>query len=69
VRNQKHSAKTLFAECQKNTQQTSKFAECFILSSVLRAALAKEIVSRVPEGLHSANHLALSKEPVSGSES
>jgi hypothetical protein len=69
VRNQKHSAKTLFAECQKNTQQTSKFAECFILSSVLRAALAKELVCRVPEGLHSANHLALGKEPVSGSES
>ena len=45
----KHSANSLFAECQKNTRQRR--------------------LCRVPEKQHSANHLALGKEPVSGSES
>jgi len=31
-------------------------------------ALGKELLCRVPEKLHLANHLALGKEPVSGSE-
>ena len=48
VSKKKHSAKSLFAECKKNTRQRR--------------------LCRVPEKQHSANHLALGKEPVSGSD-
>jgi len=43
-----HSAKKLFAECQKKNIRQMRLC-------------------RVPEKQHSANHLALGKEPVSGS--
>jgi len=74
--------KTLFAKCQiRSTRQTYFFAECFffstrqtvylpsaiILPSVFFAALSKELVCRVSEGMHSANMKTLGKEPVSGS--
>ena len=38
-----------------------------ILPSVVSAALDKQLFCRVPDGMHSANILALSKSPVSGS--
>jgi hypothetical protein len=50
----KHSAKKLFAEC--------------FLPSVFCLALGKELVCRVLEKKHSSNHLALGKEPDSGSD-
>ena len=39
----------------------------FILLSIFYEALGKEFISRVPERMHSANYLALGKEPVSNS--
>jgi hypothetical protein len=40
----------------------------FFLPSVFYLALGKELLCRVPEKKHSANHMALGKEPDSGSE-
>jgi hypothetical protein len=51
----KHSAKSFFAEC-------------FILPSVFCVTLGKELLCRVPEKKHSANNMALGKEPNFGSE-
>jgi len=39
----------------------------FGLPSVVYAALGKQLFCRVPDGMHSANILALGKSPVSGS--
>jgi hypothetical protein len=39
----------------------------FFLPSVFYLALGKELLCRVPEKKHSANHVALGKEPDSGS--
>jgi hypothetical protein len=41
----------------------------FFLPSIFYLALGKELLYRVPEKKHSANHMALGKEPDSGSES
>jgi len=38
-----------------------------ILPSVVSTALDKQLFCRVPDGMHSANILALDKSPVSGS--
>jgi hypothetical protein len=67
--------KTFFADCFFGTRQRRSlpsvfsghsakifFAECYFF------ALGKELLCRVSEKLHSANHLALDKELVSGSE-
>jgi hypothetical protein len=50
----KHSAKSLFAER-------------FLLPRVFCLALDKELLCGAPEKTHSAKHLALGKEPNSGS--
>ena len=50
------------------TRQTCFLPSVIILPSVFRTALGKELVCRVPEGLHSANPLTLGKLNVSGSE-
>jgi len=46
-----------FAKC-------NYFAECFFFFS----ALGKELLCRVSDGLHSANHIALGLPSVSGSD-
>jgi hypothetical protein len=51
----KHSAKNFFVEC-------------FLLPRVFCLALDKELLCRVLEKKHSAKHLALGKEPNSGSD-
>jgi len=74
----KKEKKYFFAECEKNTRQTCFFAECkktvgkfaslpsvFILPCGFLVALGKELVCRVPEGLHLANYLALDKDGIS----
>ena len=57
----KHSTKSFFVECQKNTRQRAS------LPSVKKNTRQRRLC-RVPEKQHSANHLALGKEPVSGSD-
>ena len=49
-----------FGECKKNTRQRAS------LPSVKKNTRQRRLC-RVPEKQHSANHLALGKEPVSGS--
>ena len=49
-----------FAECQKKHSAKSFFAEC-------QKNTRQRRLCRVPEKQHSAIHLALGKEPVSGS--
>jgi hypothetical protein len=52
-----------------DTQQRSGFADCFFFfAECCFFALGKDLLCVVPKQLHLANHLALSKEPVSGSE-
>ena len=59
-----------------NTRQTTSLPSVFVLTlgktpclpSVFSAALGKELVHRVPEGIHSANIKTLGKFEDSGSE-
>ena len=75
-----HSAKQLFAECFFDTRQTPSLPSVFFYTrqthslssfffwpSVFRAALGKELVLRVPEGIYSANIKTLGKFEDSGS--
>ena len=52
--------RSFFAECQKKHSAKSFFAEC-------KKNTRQRRLCQVPEKQHSANHLALGKEPVSGS--
>jgi len=53
----KHLEKKLFAKCQKNTwKETSLMSECFLLST------------RQRQKKHLAKHVAIDKEPKSGSD-
>jgi hypothetical protein len=56
-----HSAKNVFVEC------FFALGKAASLPSVFYLALGKELLCRVPEKKHSANHMALGKEPDSGS--
>jgi len=52
---------------KKYTRQKIYLSSVFILPSILHVALGKEIVCQVPDGLYSANNLALGNDPISGS--
>jgi hypothetical protein len=53
---------------EKNTRQRGLFTKCIFLPSAFDLALGKELLCRVPEKKHSANHFALGKEWKSGSD-
>ena len=57
-----HSAKSFFVECGKKHSAKKLLCRVYFLT------LGKEALCRVTEKKHSAIHLALGKEPVSGSE-
>ena len=63
----KHSAKKLLCRVsKKNTRQRASLPSVFFFAECFCSALGKEALCRVPEKKHSAIHLALDKEPVSG---
>ena len=64
-----HTAKSLFAECQKKTLGKDVFYRVFLFAECIFLALDKHGLCRVPDKIHSAKPPALGKSPVSGSDS
>ena len=64
----RHSAKYIFAECQKKTLGKDVFCRVFLFAECIFLALGKHGLCRVPDKIHSAKPSTLGKSPVSGSE-
>ena len=60
-----HTAKSLFAECQKKTLGKDVFCRVFLFAECIFLALGKHDLCRVPDKIHSAKPPALGKVPVS----
>ena len=63
-----HTAKSLFAECQKKTLGKDVFCRVFLFAECIFIALGKHNLCRVLDKIHSAKPPALDKVLVSGSE-
>ena len=63
-----HTAKSLFAECQKKTLGKDVFCRVFLFAECIFLALGKHGLCRVPDKIHSAKPPALGKVLVSGSD-